>query len=290
MIRIRPLTLTLLLAMIATALVLASLLSTYLGTVTVENQPYVDLRNIYQRLFDVNKEANIPTWFSSLLLVLNAFVLGIIAVRTKAQQGPYHTQWFVLAAIFLYLSIDESALLHEMTEKPVRSALGTSGYLYFAWIIPALCFLVALGIYFRRFLIGLPNRTRWLFLIAGAVYVGGAVGMESIGSNIFYNNPGKKTMAYRLWATLEESFEMFGLIIFLCALLNHVARNTTSRTSCCAATRLSQSGRKDTVRLWLLTSLCYPICLIFAFALRQPKQSPWVPPFVKPTSHMCKLK
>ena len=132
MIRIRPLTLTLLLAMIATALVLASLLSTYLGTVTVENQPYVDLRNIYKRLFDVNKEANIPTWFSSLLLVLNAFVLGIIAVRTKAQQGPYHTQWFVLAAIFLYLSIDESALLHEMTEKPVRSALGTSGYLYFA--------------------------------------------------------------------------------------------------------------------------------------------------------------
>ena len=225
MIRIRPLTLSLLLVAVAIALVLASLLSTYLGTVTVESQPYVDLRKIYIRLFDVNREANIPTWFSSLLLILNAFILAIIAVRTKAQQGPYHTQWFVLAAIFLYLSIDESALLHEMTEKPVRTALGVSGYLYFAWIIPALCFLVVLGIYLRRFLFDLPNKTRWLFLLAGAVYVGGAVGMESIGSNIFASNPWNKTMAYRLWATLEESFEMVGLIIFFYALLNYVAQN-----------------------------------------------------------------
>ena len=211
--------------MIAIALILASLLSTYLGTVTVENQPYVDLRKIYIRLFDVNKEANIPTWFSSLLLILNSFILAIIAVRTKAQKGPYYTKWFVLAAIFLYLSIDESALLHEMTEKPVRNALRVSGYLYFAWIIPALCLLVVLGVYIRRFLFDLPKKTRWLFLIAGTVYVGGAVGMESIGSNIFVNNPGRKTMAYSLWATLEESFEMFGLIIFFYALLNYVARN-----------------------------------------------------------------
>lgn len=211
--------------MIAIVLILASLLSTYLGTVTVENQPFVDLRKIYIRLFDLNREANIPTWFSSLLLILNAFILAIIAVRTKAQQDPYHTQWFVLAVIFLYLSIDESALLHEMTEKPVRRALGVSGYLYFAWIIPALFCLVVLGVYIRRFLFDLPTKTRWLFLIAGAVYVGGAVGMESIGSNIFVSNPGRKTMAYHLWATLEESFEIFGLIIFFYALLNYVAQN-----------------------------------------------------------------
>ena len=100
-----------------------------------------------------------------------------------------------------------------------------SGYLHFAWIIPALCCLVVLGVYIRRFLFDLPNKTRWLFLIAGAVYVGGAVGMEAIGSNIFVTNWGKKTMAYRLWATLEESFEMLGLIIFFYALLNYVAQN-----------------------------------------------------------------
>ena len=135
MIIVRPLTLSLLLLMIAIVLILASLLSIYLGTVTVENQPFVDIRKIYIRLFDLNREENIPTWFSSLLLILNAFILAIIAIRTKAQQGPYYTQWFVLAAIFLYLSVDETAQLHEMVVKRVPLAFNLSGYLYFAWII-----------------------------------------------------------------------------------------------------------------------------------------------------------
>lgn len=225
MITIRPLTLSLLLGVIAIALTLASLVSIYLGTLTVENQPFVDLRNIYIRLFDLNREANIPTWFASLLLTLNAFILAIIAMRTKAQQGPYYTQWFVLAAIFLYLSIDESALLHEMTEKPVRRVLHVSGYLYFAWIIPAVCCLIVLGVYIRRFLFELPKNTRWLFLIGGAVFVSGAVGMEAIGSNIFSTTKGQKTMAYNVLATVEEAFEMLGLLIFFYALLAYIADN-----------------------------------------------------------------
>jgi len=224
MIRIRPLTSSLLLLIIAVVLTLASILSTYLGTLTIEDQSFVELSKIYIRLFELNREANIPTWFSSLLLILNAFILAIIASRTKALQGPYSTQWFVLAAIFLYLSIDESALLHEMTEKPVRRALNLSGYLYFAWIVPAVCCLIVLGLYIRRFLFDLPKSTRWLFIIAGTVFVGGAVGMEAIGSNIFSTNYGK-TMAYSLWATLEESCEMVGLIIFFYALLSYVAQH-----------------------------------------------------------------
>ncbi|MGI9538015.1 MAG: hypothetical protein ACR2PB_13170 [Desulfocapsaceae bacterium] len=225
MITIRPLNLSLLLGVIAIILALASLLSVYLGTVTIENQSFVNLRNIYIRLFDLNREANIPTWFSSILLVLNAFILAIIAIRTKAEQGSYYTQWFVLAAIFLYLSIDESALLHEMTEKPVRRVLHVSGYLYFAWIIPAVGCLLVLGLYIRRFLFALPKKTRWLFLIAGAVFVTGAVGMEAMGSKIFSTTGGQKTMAYILFANLEESLEMLGLIIFFYALLAYVAEH-----------------------------------------------------------------
>ena len=156
MITIRPLPSSLLLLMIAVVLTLASIMSTYLGTLTIENQSFLELSKNYIRLFELNREANIPTWFSSFLLTLNAVILVIIAIRTKAKQGPYSAQWFVLAAIFLYLSIDESALLHEMTEKPVRRALHLSGYLYFAWIVPAVCFLIVLGLYIRRFLFDLP--------------------------------------------------------------------------------------------------------------------------------------
>ena len=225
MITVRPLFSSLFLLITAIILILASILSIYLGTLTIENQ-FVEIRKNYIRLFDLNREANIPTWFSSLLFMLNAFILAIIAILTKARQGPYYTQWFVLAVIFLYLSIDESALLHEMAEKPVRRAFGVPhGYLYFAWIIPAVCFLIVLGVYIRRFLFELPKNTRWLFLIAGAVFVSGAVGMEAITAKIFSTNAGHKTMAYYFWANLEESFEMFGLIIFFYALLDYVAQN-----------------------------------------------------------------
>jgi len=86
------------------------------------------------------------------------------------------------------------------------------------------CCLIVLGLYIRRFLFDLPKSTRWLFVIAGTVFVGGAVGMEAIGSNIFSTNYGK-TMAYSLWATLEESCEMVGLIIFFYALLSYVAQD-----------------------------------------------------------------
>ena len=117
MISIRPIRLSLFLAAIAITLTLASLFSVYLGVVTIEDRSIAQFSKIYIRIFDVNGEANIPTWFSSLLLVLNSFILAIIAIRTKAQQGRYYTQWFVLAVVFLYLSIDEAALLHEMVEK-----------------------------------------------------------------------------------------------------------------------------------------------------------------------------
>ena len=224
MISIRPIRLSLFLAAIAITLTLASLFSIYLGVLTIEDQSMARFSKIYIRIFDLNGEANIPTWFSSLLFILNSFILAIIAIRTKAKQGRYYTQWFVLSFVFLYLSIDEAALLHEMVEKPVRRALHLSGYLYFAWIVPAVGFVIVLLIYLHRFLFDLPRQTRWLFMIAGAIFVSGAVGMEMMGSNIFYTHGGHKPVSYYLWANLEETFEMLGLIIFFYALLDYAAQ------------------------------------------------------------------
>ena len=55
----------------------------------------------------------------------------------------------------------------------------------------------------------------------------GAVGMEAIGSNIFSTTGGQKTMAYNVLATVEEAFEMLGLLIFFYALLAYIADNMT---------------------------------------------------------------
>ena len=74
------------------------------------------------------------------------------------------------------------------------------------------------------FLWALPARTRWLFILSGAIYIGGAVGVE--WATIWYEeNDQLNTLAYNLWNAVEESMEMTGVILFIYALLGHIAAN-----------------------------------------------------------------
>lgn len=74
---------------------------------------------------------------------------------------------------------------------------------------------------FRKFIFSLPFRTKALFILAGAIYVGGAIGMESIGGYIA-DTPGLHPAAYAVAATIEELLEMLGVIIFIYALLSYI--------------------------------------------------------------------
>ena len=57
-------------------------------------------------------------------------------------------------------------------------------------------------------------RAAGLFLLAGAIYVGGAVGVEHwTGSDV-------NSLHYNMWTTLEEGMEMAGVIVFIYALLD----------------------------------------------------------------------
>lgn len=64
-------------------------------------------------LFELDREANIPTLYSSVTILLCAGLLAVIAVAEKRQQRRQYIYWLVLALTFLFLSIDETAGLHE---------------------------------------------------------------------------------------------------------------------------------------------------------------------------------
>ena len=63
----------------------------------------------------------------------------------------------------------------------------------------------------------LPPRTRGLLLAVGALYVGGALGMEVLGALA-----GPRGLAYLLASTLEEALEMVALALLLYAYLAYV--------------------------------------------------------------------
>ena len=76
--------------------------------------------------FTLYHEGKIPTFYSTFALLLSSALIGIIAFAKKREGAPYRLHWKAMSVIFLYLSMDEAAQLHEMTVKPLRSALNAS--------------------------------------------------------------------------------------------------------------------------------------------------------------------
>lgn len=174
-------------------------------------------------LFDLDEEVNIPTYFASFLLLIAAALLGLVASSKKRDGDSHATHWVALATIFLYISIDESAGIHELLIIPVRNAFDLSSFLYFAWIIPGFMFVSVLAWSYRRFLWQLPSQTRRLFLLSALCYLAGALGVEALGGYyISHPDVGLDTILYTWIILTEETLEMVGVLIFIDALFKYL--------------------------------------------------------------------
>lgn len=184
---------------------------------------YFDHDHIYGLipLFNFNLERNIPTLYSSFAIISCSILLGIIAYLHKRKKSSY-AQWTGLSLIFLFLSIDEMASIHELLTAPVSNSLNTSGFLLYAWVIPYGIALVVFLITYFSFLMGLPKRTRNLFIVSGTIFVTGAIGFELLGG-WQADSYGIENLTYAFTATCEEFLEMLGIIIFIYALLHYLA-------------------------------------------------------------------
>ncbi|HEX7045156.1 MAG TPA: hypothetical protein VF203_11145 [Burkholderiales bacterium] len=172
----------------------------------------------YVALFSVSSEGALPTWYSAVTLLLCAVLLGVIAAVYRGQ--PFRAHWSALAVIFGLMSLDEATAIHEMLTTPLHARLNTGGALFFAWVIPGLAFVAVLALAYVRFLWSLPRRTGGLFLLAGATYVAGALGME-MAAGLYVEARGY-TFVYGLMATAEEVLEMGGVALFIYGLLDHL--------------------------------------------------------------------
>ncbi len=109
-----------------------------------------------------------------------------------------------------------------MLDAIVHKLIGvTSGFLFYAWIIPgSLLVLVFMATYFRFFL-HLPKNTRFLFLIGIVTFVGGALLVESFNASVDYAL-GTSNLLYEFSTTFEEFMEMLGVLIIIYALLDYI--------------------------------------------------------------------
>jgi hypothetical protein len=167
-------------------------------------------------IFSLSYEGNVPTWYTSLLLFATAALLFVIGAEARKSRAPFGAHWYALGAGFLYISMDEVVSLHEHA-----GWLRLGGVLYFSWVIPAAVVVALVGLSYLRFLMHLQRKTRIRFIVAGAIYVGGAVGME-LPLGYWTERAGTNNFVYGAIDWVEESMEILGVTLFLLSLVDHL--------------------------------------------------------------------
>ena len=173
-------------------------------------------------------ENNLPALYSFALLLGCALLLALNAHVARRCRLGGHAHWFVLAGIFLLLAGDEALELHEAIGDLLDANAGTNtgdktgGLLHFSWVIPYAVATALVALSYLRFLWTLPAVTRWRFIIAGGLYVGGAIGLEMLQGAVIGDCPDYCWQLMTL-VTIEELLEMLGAALFARALLLHLA-------------------------------------------------------------------
>ncbi|MGB7925671.1 MAG: hypothetical protein WCF57_20700 [Pyrinomonadaceae bacterium] len=172
-------------------------------------------------LFNVNTEGNLPTWYTSFAILLCAVLLFVIARARKSEGDRYSFHWMLLALIFLYISVDEGAGVHDALDFSLPSIGYLNSAPRYIRMLPVAILLLVFGFIYLKFLFYLPARTRLLFIVAGTLYVGGAFGMGFVMER-YATRHGWDNMTLEMLAALEEFMEMIGIVIFIYALMSYM--------------------------------------------------------------------
>lgn len=200
----------------------------------------------FERQFNMVNEANVPTWFSSMILLMSAVLLTLAARCEWEHGGQDRRYWAGLAGIFSCLSLDEAAQIHETFTLGDRLQL--PGIFYYSWIIVGCLGVTTIGLLYLGFLARLPGEIRWLFVLAGGLYVGGALGVEMLESRYQYLYGTWTDLNYSLLVGLEETMEMTGVIVFIYGIALYLARTGHTLSLCFAQDpRAVAEGSPDTV-------------------------------------------
>jgi len=177
-------------------------------------------------MFNLYGEANLPTWFSSIILIISSALLLIIATAKRFQHDRWFYYWAGLSAAFLFLSIDESAKLHEAAGRVFQHIVGEfliKGE-WSMWVVPfGVLALIFAGAYVR-FLFALKPYYRYMFVLSGLIYVSGALGMEVV-EILYVRGAQMNNGIFMMMVTVEEVMEMGGIILFIYVLLRYIEEN-----------------------------------------------------------------
>lgn len=191
----------------------------YLGTSTI-------LKDLGQIALD--KENCLAPYYSSVLMIIAALLMTIMGQSSDNKRRQI--QWYVLAFVFVLMSVDESASFHEVMISPLRPLFSFSSYLHYAWIVPGSIFVLLFGLAYIPFVFAMKPQMRNRIILAGGLFVTGALGMEAVGGH-FFSAGGPSNPYYIMSFLIEETLEIVGLTILATTLLKYLPQEAAGQVS-----------------------------------------------------------
>jgi hypothetical protein len=190
------------------------------GQVVVHFLPDFLLRDPFAAAFNVDAEGNIPALYSALAILSCAYLLWVIGRVEGEASGRFSRQWTLMSVIFLGLACDEFLAFHEgLNDKADLSSITL-----FSWVAFGTGFVFIFTLIFFRTVVQLPSPIRRLFILAGLIYLSGAIGMETVAGHFVVPIWGDQGMKYVFCAAIEEFLEMIGIVVFIYALLTYLVQ------------------------------------------------------------------
>lgn len=128
-------------------------------------------------LLDVLVEDNLPTWWSTTVLLLAALAHLTVAAVARAAGAPTAPSWIVMALLLFALSVDDHTALHERTEVVARRFVDPGTY-PFAWLVPGLAVGAVVAGAVVLLALGTRGRTRTLLCLGTGLLLACALGLE----------------------------------------------------------------------------------------------------------------
>ena len=187
-----------------------------------------ELRGIenFLSIFDVREEVSVPTWFSTINLLVSSCLLFCMFFLYKNSGKSKNQYWLYLAILFLLLSVDEVAGLHN---KPGYLAwyIGLPHEIFrsHAWLPFGILFVILVGAALIPFLRSIDFRLALLMVLSGLVFVSGTIGFEFVAAWMEYTEFAERgTFSRNMAVLVEESLEMYGIALFNSVLFCELAK------------------------------------------------------------------
>jgi hypothetical protein len=166
------------------------------------------------RLLDLNGEANLPTWFSSMQWAAAAGLLAFVFLRRHERRAAAVFATLGVSLLFLLLSVDEVAQIHEKLSIGISGKLGAGqGRFKGMWLpalgLPVLAVLGLLAVQMKSMFDAAPGSLR-AFTTGLVVFGVGAFGIEPV-LNLLNQRSGPSLVLF------EETLEMVGVTFLVWA-------------------------------------------------------------------------